>query len=417
LIRPKRHFGWLQPALWLLAFSLPALGANPEARQVYAPLWQANSWTQGPCLLSLVMQPKAEEACIPWTRRHESGPAFHAASGLVLLGGPHGRLNVHSAIDGALVYSVKLPGNLIATPTLADDGVYFGTDGGHVLRIDITSGAVLWDEEVDAEVLTPVVVDGDQVYVITGQDTLYALNRRDGAGKWLHKHPLPASITVRGQAKPLVRTVRSKGDGAGGAKKRVFAGRASGHLHVFDALSGELVRESRLGDGEAFFDVDADPVWVDGHVVAASYTGGISALNPVNLVQAWRIEESGITRLARGGSGLVVAAGAKKVVGIDADEGRILWRFTYKKGAPTRLVVKGGRVHLASDRGALYVLDLMSGRPLQYFGTGLGFAGDLAAGGDMLFAVSTAGRLFALSNAFAGRTQAGRRAEPEWFLK
>jgi outer membrane protein assembly factor BamB len=363
--------------------------------------------------MSLVLQPKASEGCIPWTRRHESGPAFHSPSGLVLLGGPHQQLHVHSAIDGDLVYSIKLPGNLVSTPTLTEDGVYFGTDGGHVLRLDITSGAILWDEEVDSEVLTPVVVDGDVVYVVTGQDTLYALNRKDGAGRWLHKHPLPPSITIRGQGRPLIHRV----PGPSGSKKRLFVGRASGHLHVLDALTGELLRESRLGEGEAFFDVDADPIWIDGKVVAASFTGGISALDPKTMAAGWKIPEPGITRLARGGSGMVVAGGAKKVIGIDADSGRILWRYTFERGAPTRLVVKGGRVHVASDRGALYVLDLMSGRPLQYFGTGLGFAGDLAAGGDMLFAVSTAGRLFALSNAFAGLTQSGRHAEPEWFWK
>ena len=68
-------------------------------------------------------------------------------------------------------------------------------------------------------------------------------------------------------------------------------------------------------------------------------------------------------------------------------------------------MAKGGRVHVASDRGPLYVLDLSSGQPLQYFGSGLGFAADLELEGDMLFAVSTAGRLYALSNAFAGRFQ------------
>ena len=106
---------------------------------------------------------------------------------------------------------------------------------------------------------------------------------------------------------------------------------------------------------------------------------------------------------------MIVAASAGTVLGIDARNGSIRWRFTYKKGAPTRLFVKGGRVHFGSDRGPLYVLDLFSGRPLQYYGSGLGVAADLDLVGDMLFMVSTAGSLHALSNDFYGPAQRKQR--------
>jgi outer membrane protein assembly factor BamB len=101
----------------------------------------------------------------------------------------------------------------------------------------------------------------------------------------------------------------------------------------------------------------------------------------------------------------VVAAGPGKILGLDATDGKVLWRFTFSKGAPTRIAVKGGRVHVASDRGSLFVLDLSSGRPLQYFGSGLGFAADLELWNDMLFATTTAGVVMALSNAFPGIVQ------------
>ena len=70
--------------------------------------------------------------------------------------------------------------------------------------------------------------------------------------------------------------------------------------------------------------------------------------------------------------------------------------------------MQGGRVHVASDRSSLFVLDLFSGRPLQYVGSGLGFAADLELHQDMLFAMTSAGDLLAMSNAFRGLVQAGR---------
>jgi outer membrane protein assembly factor BamB len=254
---------------------------------------------------------------------------------------------------------------------------------------------------VDADVTTPVTLFDDLVIVITGLDTVYAFDAQTGASRWVHKHPMPSGITLRGQARPLALHVKT-GDRW---ERRVYVGHATGKLTALEADTGRVLDEMTIGSGETFLDVDADPVQVGADLVVASHASGVLRVDPATSATRWKVEETGITRLASGGPALVVAAGAGKVLGINRHSGAVRWRFTFEKGAPTRLLVQGGRVHVASDRGALYVLDLFSGRPLQYFGSSLGFAGDPEVIGDMIFAVSTAGRLYALSNAFEGRLQ------------
>jgi len=384
----------------LVVVGAPALALT--AGQIYGPLFHAQIIGYGPCLFSLFSLPATrEEHCLPWTRRESSGPAFHVPSGLVLVGGSDARLHALSAKDGSAVYSVPLTGAAVARPTLAGPHVFFGTDDGHVMRADITSGRQGWDVTVDAEVIEPVVVDGDDVLVMTGLDTLYAFDRRDGTSRWVHKQSLPRGITLRGQAKPLVVSLKS-GDVT---VERVFVGHASGALVSLDRETGQVLASVELGRAEAFNDIDADPVFQAGHVIAASHSGGIFALDPLALTQAWHLDEKGIVRLAAAGKHMAVAASAGTVLGIDAVRGAVRWRFTFERGAPTRIVVKGGRVHVGSDRGSLYILDLFTGEPLQYYGSGLGIAADPELVGDMLFVVSTAGELHALSNAFAGVTQ------------
>ncbi len=386
----------------LLAWQAEA--ATPAARQVYAPLWRTTAVPAGPCLLSAFVPPSATERCVSWTRRESAGPAFHAASGTVIVGGVDKQLRGLSGIDGAQLWQVPIPGALVAKPSLYDDGAYFGTDDGHVVRADVTSGRVRWDVTVDAEVTEPVVIDGDLVLVVTGADTLYALQRTSGEPVWSHKHPLPRGITLRGQSKPLVLTV----DAGEGPRRRVFIGHASGRMTMLDRDTGSVVNEVDISNDDTFGDLDADPFEQDGRVVLASNTKGIVALDPRAGTELWRTPEPGIVRVARGGQHLVVAAGPGKVLGLDAKTGAIRWRFTFQKGAPTRIVVQGGRVHVASDRSSLFVLDLFSGRPLQYVGSGLGFAADLELHQDMLFAMTSAGDLLAMSNAFRGLVQAGR---------
>ncbi len=380
--------------------------ASPAARLVYGLLWVKPVVEMGPCLFTVALPANRAEGCIPWTRRETSGPAFHAPSGLVIAGGSDGRLRAINATNGDVVYATETPGAVVARPTLSGPRAYMGTDDGHVVRVDVTSGRITWDSEVDGEVSEPVVRYGDAVYAVTGLDSLYAFDEGSGATRWVHRHALPRGITLRGQGRPLVASVQLED---GSFEERVFVGHASGTLFALDPATGEPLQQVDLARSEAFNDLDSDPVLQAGNLIVASHATGLFALDPVTLAERWTLAEKGIVRVSTAGPFMIVAAAAGTVLGIDARNGSIRWRFTYEKGSPTRLHVKGGRVHFGSDRGPLYVLDLFSGRPLQYYGSGLGVAADLDLVGDMLFMISTAGSLHALSNDFHGPAQRKRR--------
>ncbi len=382
-----------------------------QARRVFGPLWRTQTVESGPCFLSAFLPASDSEHCTSWTRRETSGVAFHVATGILVVGGSDKRLKGLRGTDGTVAWDVATPGAVMAKPTLDADAVFIGTDDGHVLRADVTSGRQRWDVTVDAEVTEPIVVDGELALVVTGADTVYALDRATGEPRWVHKHPLPRAITIRGQARPVVATVQT----AEGPRRRVFVGHASGRLSVLDRQNGTVIAEYNLSDDDVFGDLDADPLMQNGHIVVASQTRGVMALDSLSGAQLWKQPENGIVRLARGGNQIVVAGGAGKILGLDAASGVVRWRFTFDKGAPTRMVVQGGRVHVGSDRGSMYVLDLFSGRPLQYIGEGQGFAADPEVASDMLFAVGTTGDLSAWSSAFAGNVLSsvqGRRSAP-----
>lgn len=396
--------GRLSATAAVLVGALLLGGATPQARQVYAPVWRAPVVRAGPCVLSAFMAPAEAERCISWTRREASGAAFHAATGVLVTGGSDAVLRGLDARDGRLLWQAPTPGAVVSHPSLHEDAVVVGTDDGHVIRADVTSGRIRWDVTVDAEVTTPVVIEGDLALVVTGADTIYALRLLTGEPAWSYKHPLPRGITIRGQSRPLVVTV----DTPDGPKRRVYVGHASGRLTILERDSGTVVEELDISGDDTFGDLDADPFEQNGRVIFASHTRGIVALDPRTGNEAWRNSEAGITRLARGGMHVVVAAGPGKVLGLDAATGTVRWRFTFDKGAPTRIAVQGSRVHVGSDRSSFFVLDLFSGRPLQYLGGGQGFAADPEMWNDMLFLTTTTGELLATSNAFRGIAQARR---------
>lgn len=349
-----------------------------------------------------------KERCSSWTRRETAGPAFHPGLGVIVVGGSDHQLHALDAHDGRTLWVKTTPGAVVAQPTIHDDGAFVGTDDARVVRVDVSSGRERWQTPVDAEVTEPVVVDGSFVYVVTGADSAYAINKDTGEAVWVAKHPLPRGITLRGQSRPLPYDV-AQPDGS--VSRRLYVGHADGRLSVLDRDTGAVMFEINLSQDDSFGDLDADPIAHQAKgertkIIVASQSRGIFALDPVSQLESWHTNEPGITRLASGGQPMIVAAGAGKALGLDAATGAIRWRFTWKKGAASRIVVKGGRVHVASDRGAVYVLDLFSGRPLQYAGSGLGTAADVAVWQDMMFVTSTAGSVTALSNAWRGGVQA-----------
>lgn len=394
----RQRFGiWVATVACLTCSS----ALSSAVRQVYAPMWKRELVERYPCLMSVATPPAEEERCIPWTRRESAGPAFHAATGIIVVGGGDGVLRGLSVRDGSTLYETALPGHLVTRPALSEDSAYFGTTAAQVLRTDISSGEIRWAAEVDAEVLvTPVVHEGT-VYVITGLETVFAFDAASGAARWSQKHPLAGGISLRGQATPLL--TEATVDGA--RQLRLYVGHSTGKLTALDAQTGRPVDEFTLASGEGFLDVDADTQFVAGQLIAASHQSGVWAIDPKTRKPRWRWEEKGIVRLASG-PGRVIAAGAGKVVGLDPDTGQERWRFTFARGAPTQVVVSGGKVHVGSDRGALYVLDLLSGEPLQYFGSSLGFAAAPEQLGDLLLVTSIPGTLYALSKDFAGIVQA-----------
>lgn len=376
-------------------------GATPEARQVYGVVWTADAVPYGPCVLSIVLPPSEAEHCRSFTQRESGGPAFHDALGVVVVGGSDKVLRGLDGRDGRIMWARPVDGAIISQPTLDGASAFVGTDDAQVVKVDVASGRQRWVTPVDAEVTEPVVVHGDVVYVVTGNDSTFAIDKNSGEALWVNKHPLPRGITLRGQSRPMPIDVATPK----GMSERLVVGHASGRLSILDRGTGATLDELDLSRGDAFGDLDADPIFhptLGGRVIVASQTRGIFALDPRTNVESWRTEEAGITRLATGGAPMLVAAGSGKILGLDAATGQIRWRFTFEKGAPTRLAVKGGRVHVASDRGALYILDLYSGRPLQYAGSGKGIAADLSLWQDMLFYTSTSGTVVALSNDWRG---------------
>ncbi|MBN2362241.1 MAG: PQQ-binding-like beta-propeller repeat protein [Deltaproteobacteria bacterium] len=385
----------LWPLAALAAAAILGGDAAADPRQVYGLIWSlpvASSVGSIPELLA----PR-------WKDRQYASPVLHVASGLVLIGANDRVMRAYD-LDRRPVWSFETGGAISSVPVVGERYLYFGTDSGAMHALDIVSGKPAWMHQADAEVTAPARLFGQDLFFTTALDTLYCVDASSGEYRWHVRRQQPLGITLYGNAAPTPFLT----EGADGRVLRAVAtGYADGTVAVLDASSGREIWSAGLGKGDAFIDVDADPVVLGEMLIAAANNGGVTAFNQLDGRVRWHCAVDGLTRLASNGN-LLVGAGAGLVVGIEPTTGQVRWRHAFGKGVASRPVFDGSLVLINSDAGPLLVLDAHSGKRLQTFGSPLGMAGEPAVDDDLVLAFSNGGALYALSSRFRGWAQPGR---------
>jgi len=138
------------------------------------------------------------------------------------------------AIDlrtGSLLWSYKTPFHqVVDTPAVVGNRVYFGSDDRRVYAVDALSGRRIWRFATGGEVYTsPNVVDGT-VYIGSANGRLYALDAHFGEPRWIFRAgPMPSVADP-----PSIISSPAIADGV------VFAIASNGILYALDASTGAV---------------------------------------------------------------------------------------------------------------------------------------------------------------------------------
>jgi outer membrane protein assembly factor BamB len=332
------------------------------------------------CLSSFFSEP--ETGCISWNRYESAGPLLNENE--IYIGGSDNKLHILSASTGLIQKRISLPGKLKSKPTLIGNTLLLGTDQGYLISFNTETWEPNWQQKLDAELPNSVLIAGDQVYVVSGLATLYALDLKTGDIIWEQTRPLSVGLGLKTLSNPLI------------LNDQLIIGNPSGKLDFIRLADGELLFDIQIGDAKKPFpNVATDPILLDNDQIAvAGFNQGLAVLDTQGVI-LWTVPHlSNVTQLAFDGQ-LLIAAAPGQVTAIHLQTQKKAWSFKYTKGSPNKLIVKNGYVYFGSDQDALYVLDLKTGKPLQILGSGLGFAADFDfSSDDALFALSTAGYLY-----------------------
>jgi eukaryotic-like serine/threonine-protein kinase len=262
-------------------------------------------------------------------------------------------------------YTIPSPLSLIISPPVVSGPlVYVVTSDGILHALRTASGVEDW--QGNAHLVSPSLADG--ILYFSWQGMLYAVNAADRAALW--RFPTGRDI----ESSPVV------ADGV------VYVGSDDGYLYAIEAHTGQLkwkfsagarvMSDPAVANGVIYFtgQVQTSPAGVD-HV---DFAGHIYALDSANGELKWTFKPPGDMQTPVVADGMVysvrasdAAIGPAVVYALDGRSGKVIWQQSPEPLLSTLSVpvVANGYLYTGSDRtGTLYALDARTGKQSWAFG-------------------------------------------------
>ncbi|HEX6375676.1 MAG TPA: PQQ-binding-like beta-propeller repeat protein [Allosphingosinicella sp.] len=238
-----------------------------------------------------------------------------------------------------------------------DNGRIYATNGaGDAAALDAKTGGVIWTVRPGAPLRGAPTVANDNVYVVTQDNQLFALNPADGAIRWTGSGAVEIA-GVLGAASPAA------------AQGTVVAGFSSGELNAYRYENGQnlwqdaLARTSMSTSVTALSDIDADPVIDGGRVYAVGQGGRMVAIELITGQRVWEINVAGIATPWVAGDWIFVVTDQAQLLALSRTNGHIRWMtqlplFRDAKDKKGRIdwvgpILAGDRLILANSGGQI----------------------------------------------------------------
>jgi outer membrane protein assembly factor BamB len=246
-----------------------------------------------------------------------------------------------------------------------DNGRVYATNGaGYAAALDAGNGAIAWTVRPGGPLRGAPTIANDNVYVITQDNQMFALNPADGATRWTGSGAIEVA-GVFGAAAPAA------------AQGTVVAGFSSGELNAYRYENGQVVWQDALSRTSistavtSLSDIDAEPVIDSGRVYAVGQGGRMVAIELITGQRVWEINLAGTSMPWVAGDWIYVVNDQGQLMALARSTGRIRWMTQLaafrdvkdKKGRISWVgpILAGDRLVLANSAGQIAYVSPLDG--------------------------------------------------------
>lgn len=244
----------------------------------------------------------------------------HKISGeMVYTASVDGTVSALQLSSGSILWEQELDEVVMTGVAAGEHNIYVGTEAGNLVALDMVSGKEQWSTSLLSEILSPPAISSGVVVVRTVDGKLVGLNAEDGQEIWRYQREVPV-LTLRGTSSPVI---------VGG---KVYAGLDGGEVVALGLQDGrELWVKSVTSprgrtEIERMVDIDADPVIADGTVYVVGYQGHLAAINGEQGDLIWKRKLSGVTAPTVYGPYLFLSDVDGNIWAFDRNDGSALWK-------------------------------------------------------------------------------------------
>jgi outer membrane protein assembly factor BamB len=238
-----------------------------------------------------------------------------------------------------------------------DDGKVYATDGiGDVVALDAATGAEVWRAKPGGPLRGSPTIDSDNLYVLSQDNQLFALSKKDGSVAWTQSGSLETQ-GVFGVAAPAA------------SQGTVVAGFSSGELNAYRYENGRTLWQDALSRStistsvSSLADIDASPVIDRGLVFAVGQGGRTVGLEIVSGQRIWEQNFAGISTPWVAGEWLFLVTDDARLVCLARATGKVRWiqqlrHYRNEKGRKNPItwygpVLAGNRLVLTNSQGEI----------------------------------------------------------------
>jgi len=297
--------------------------------------------------------------------------------GKVYVGSEDKNVYCLDARSGRLLWNFTTGFRIKSSPAVVDGRVYVGPDDGSVYCLDAKNGSLIWNEYAGGYIpahfdavarlcSSPTVIE-DKVYVGSLDTYVYCFDAGSGNVVWTRK--TGGYIT----SSPAV---------VDGAIYITSQEPASGALYKLDANSGGVIWKLEIPyqlTAERGTDMHASPTVADGMVFTSANKDYYYGVNATTGKIQWTYRVTMGTEAGLGGfligsmayhDGKLFLVDQFFIDCVDAKSGRSIWKSWLGGEIYVSPTYARGKVYVACDRRAIYVLNATNGDKLSYFETG-----------------------------------------------
>lgn len=328
----------------------------------------------------------------------QSNPSSPLIIGSTLYVGSSTGIFYAYSLDGGTRLWTFDAGSAIHASVANERSICFGTDGGKLYCLDITTGAELFHYAITSSINSAPVMDSERIYVLSTKNRLHAITITGGKKLWTYSQKnrvslAPRFINTPAQSKEKLFILLSNGvlvaikkdtgkelwqrkilKGPGpwpGARKRPVY--LKGNLYIIDKNGALLVLDANTGSLRVVFDVAkaVDFIVTRENVIIVSTDELISVSRTTgNAVWIEAIDASSTNRIFGAGAHIYVVSVKEKdpiylayvvrkksqLSAYTIDDGTFLWKKKFNSSVSADIAVANKHLAILTDKGRLFVM-------------------------------------------------------------